>query len=497
MGLVAGGMAVLFLSNLGMRYADYVQVVNRGRTGGTRMQHRQQLLAKLLMMDYREHCMVPGSNWFYASMGIVESMTADGYWQSYVLIQSVWALVVGILTLFTSAVFSSYYSNKGLNWFAYTPALSLVAIVPVSLHLINSRKGVVKKALELRMDREQAWVETLSWLSMSCYSIFSMGPRELARIENSFAMESAVFVKHHQKARDIVNDSTWITRWLGSIAYILIVMYAGFNLLRHSGSPEPRFTAGDFALFVKVCDRFHKYLGRVNQSIVLLQKAAVATRRCTDLLNLQENKLLLEQNLPIHKAIKFEVSGVPHEAIVTKQERIDGDLVQTLHFTGGPREGIARAKLDLSDEKLEAGTSTLRLEVSEGSSSFGGEPMPYRIKDADPTCIEFQDVQLELPMMPEQSATTGDDYTEFYGLGPLAPLSFTASGSLRVPLGKVVYVEGGDAKQRLSFLALAAEVVQPTRGSGRTKVDQDPGAPRIWMKDLMQQGERYKDLVKT
>jgi hypothetical protein len=218
---------------------------------------------------------------------------------------------------------------------------------------------------------------------------------------------------------------------------------------------------------------FQKYLAKVNNSIVLMQKGSVACKRCCDMLNLRECELLCEQILPIHKEIRFEVAGVVYEAIVTKQQLMDlhDEPVQTLLFTAGPREGLAKAKLDLNEDQLLSGTSTLRMEVSEGT--FSEELIPWRIKTADPDFIVFKDVELTIgPPKDVLERTRSEralrvlDQEAFYGLGPLGGFKCRLE-TVKLPLGKVVYVQGASAPLRLSFLSLAAGVVKPTRGMVR------------------------------
>lgn len=245
--------------------------------------HRAQLVSKLMMMEYIDQCKRPGFHWFYAALQNVDSMTMDGYWQSLRLVQSLFALVLSVLTLLLS---------KG----RVTPSLYgstlIIIVVPICLAWVFARRRRTAAALLERMRGEEAWVDTFSWLAHAGPGLASFGPRALARVERRYTQQSKDFLTPHQKARDLMNDSVWITRWLTSIAYCLALVWGSCRLVRYEKADNDHFLVGDLALLLKIYSEFGKYLTRLLESVVLLQRSAVAISQVSELLNETEHRSL-------------------------------------------------------------------------------------------------------------------------------------------------------------------------------------------------------------
>merc|ERR1719502_690256 len=68
---------------------------------------------------------------------------------------------------------------------------------------------------------------------------------------------------------------------------------------RSQGNDENMdFSAGDYVLLLKVYLKFGKYLAKVNDIIVKLQRAAVSIERVAHLLNLPEHRSLFASETP-------------------------------------------------------------------------------------------------------------------------------------------------------------------------------------------------------
>eukprot|EP00929_Paragymnodinium_shiwhaense_P020903 TRINITY_DN13784_c0_g1_i6.p1 TRINITY_DN13784_c0_g1~~TRINITY_DN13784_c0_g1_i6.p1 ORF type:complete len:719 (-),score=53.95 TRINITY_DN13784_c0_g1_i6:108-2264(-) len=185
---VFGVGAVLLISAFLLRWANVLQVTNRGRTGGIRQHHRWQILSKLLMLDHRERLELSGSRTFYTAIQNVETMTLDGYWQAFVIAQSLASLVLSVLVL----MFSNWNGGRTVGLCA------LILPLPLTYVWIARRRPQTFDSLERRMNGEYHWVETLSMASHSENKLYCLGPRELAQIEKRFSTQSAAFVKDHQ-----------------------------------------------------------------------------------------------------------------------------------------------------------------------------------------------------------------------------------------------------------------------------------------------------------
>eukprot|EP00811_Abedinium_folium_P005135 NODE_1472_length_2464_cov_9.893881.p1 GENE.NODE_1472_length_2464_cov_9.893881~~NODE_1472_length_2464_cov_9.893881.p1 ORF type:complete len:788 (+),score=185.81 NODE_1472_length_2464_cov_9.893881:165-2366(+) len=275
-----------FASMMLVRWADQLQVKNRGRTGGTRMDHRAQLLTKMLTMETADHSEVPGFHWFYTALQNVDAMTQDAYWQVFEVIQSIFALVCTITTLVISR-----WEERGHIGALIVP---LFIAAPVSLCIILHRRQETADAMEKRMECEQAWVNTFAWAAHAGHGLHSLGPRELAWLQQRFSKESTDFIANHQIARDRVSDSIWITRWLGYWIYVLMLYIGASQLIDSRRDDNKIFLAGSFVMLLKLSKGFGTHLTRVNTSVVKFMRGAVSIAHVSKLLNISEHKSLRE-----------------------------------------------------------------------------------------------------------------------------------------------------------------------------------------------------------
>mmetsp|Transcript_112598 Transcript_112598/g.223848 ORF Transcript_112598/g.223848 Transcript_112598/m.223848 type:complete len:1069 (-) Transcript_112598:50-3256(-) len=276
-----------------LRFTDAVQTRNRGRTGGTRMDHRHQLMSKLLLLDFHDREKRPGSHWFYAAVMNVDSMTADGYWQSFMLVQTIWGLLLSVVTLLIS------------NWRTVktSAVVSMVLLFPIAIGLINIRRHRLYTLFKERMAAESVWVDTFSWVAHSGHGWYSLGPRELAGVEQRWTDETKAFVTKHQAARDAANDSVWIAKWLGDGVYVAMLLWACTRLVVEKRASDDTFKAGSFVVLLKLTKSYGKYLAKLCNSFVKLQKATVSIDSVKDLLN-----------MPTHRSFKDSGSHCCHSS---------------------------------------------------------------------------------------------------------------------------------------------------------------------------------------
>jgi len=285
-----------FLSSMFYRSGDYLQVNNRGRTGGARMLHRTQLLSKLLMMDHEQQFSRPGCTWFYSALNNVDSMVTDCYWQIMVMAQSVWALVLCLLTLLWKSWYKRAAAGLDVNLENFIPVLVLLLVIPTVHGFVWARRKTLARLLEERMQGEEGWVEVFAWVAEHGRRIYNFGPRESAKIDSMFSARSSAFVKKHGLARDYTNDGKWITIWICHSVYCLMLAWGAFKLLharQEIGSAD--FSAGDCLILIQVFDKFGKYLVKFEGATISMQKASVAIGRVSELLGLQEKRNLVGQ----------------------------------------------------------------------------------------------------------------------------------------------------------------------------------------------------------
>jgi len=311
---------VQLASTAALRFADAVQTRERGRTGGIRMNHRQQLMSKMLTLDYLDRQRVSSSQWLYAALISVESMTMDGYWHAFLLLQTLLGLLLSIVTLLIS------------NWLTVKTygVVSMVVLLPIAIGLISNRRHRVYRLFNERMEAESVWVDTFSWVAESGYGIYSLGPRELAGVERRYTEETKAFVAKHQAARDFANDSVGIARWLGDGVYVTMLLWACTKLAIEKRDDAVTFKAGSFVVLLKLTYSFGKYLARLCDSFVKLQKATVSMDHVKDLLNMPTQRSF--KDLGSHR-------NQNHDTELPGRRDVDCIEVQDLSWWEAPADG--------------------------------------------------------------------------------------------------------------------------------------------------------------
>jgi len=200
------------------------------------------------------------------------------------LVQTVWGLLLSIVTLLIS------------NWRTVktSAVVSMVLLFPISIGLISIRRHRLYTLFKERMAAESVWVDTFSWVAHSGQGIYSMGPRELAGVEQRWTAETKAFVAKHQAARDASNDSVWIAKWLGEGVYVTMLLWACMKLVVEKREGNDTFKAGSFVVLLKLTKSFGKYLAKLCNSFVKVQKAIVSIDSVKDLLNMPTHRYFKE-----------------------------------------------------------------------------------------------------------------------------------------------------------------------------------------------------------
>ncbi|CAE7262993.1 GIP [Symbiodinium natans] len=302
---------VSFLSLALLRWGDKVATENRGRTGGTRMVHRRQLFAKLLMLDAEELTGVEGHWWFYVGVNNTDIMAKDAYYQGFVVLQSVFGLLLSIAML-CYAQFSKLaeedVSEEFLNLIVPSVAMVVTALLCAFAVLRLPRLG---KLLVERMRGEAAWVDTLSWLCHAGLPMQSLATRTHAKLDMRFTAESKFFTTFHVKARDFSNDTVWFTKWITNLVRILILVLGTAALLKSRREGSDAFQSGDFVFQLKVFSSCGKYLEKVISSLIKMFSASVGLEQFVSLVNLPEKSTLKSSGSHVFRAhgsneIRFE-----------------------------------------------------------------------------------------------------------------------------------------------------------------------------------------------
>mmetsp|Transcript_9461 Transcript_9461/g.17360 ORF Transcript_9461/g.17360 Transcript_9461/m.17360 type:complete len:1001 (-) Transcript_9461:21-3023(-) len=281
---------IQFVSWLIARWADQLQVQNRGRTGGIRQTHRRWLFDKLMIVGQIKHWdwHLSSAEWFYAAVNDVNSLATDVYWQVYVIAQNLWGVFLSIAVLLYWD-FKKTTFDKGLEYEGnfLLPCILLVVLVPMSFCIIMCKKASIQENVIERTLCEADWIDYWSWLAHSVKVKFGFSFREISAYEKLFDEKNKKFVKEHGEARDWMNDSEWVIEWLTYIAYMTIFIWGAFALTadRNNDKETAQLTSGEYSVLLAIYSKTGSYLCKLNDSMVLLFRGQVSLYRVQKLLN--------------------------------------------------------------------------------------------------------------------------------------------------------------------------------------------------------------------
>ncbi|CAJ1441993.1 unnamed protein product, partial [Effrenium voratum] len=295
-----------------LRAGDKLATENRGRTGGTRMVHRRQLFAKLLMLSAEEMAKVEGHWWFYVGVNNVDLMAKDLYYQGFVVLQSGFGLLLSIVMQFYVQLSKSDGTTTVGEYLGRhaVPGIFMICMVMLCSVLI-CRFSKLSSYLKNRMAGEAAWVDSFSWLCHAGVPLESLASRSRARVDVRFAHECKYFTSIHVKTRDYSNDTLWYVKWLVNLSYVIVLVLGAKALLESREQGLSIFQSGDFVFQLKVFSSFGKYLVKINASVIKIFSASVGLKQFIDLVNWPE-KTLLQSKKNLHDVshkIVFETDG--------------------------------------------------------------------------------------------------------------------------------------------------------------------------------------------
>merc|ERR1719330_1967018 len=153
----------------------------------------------------------------------------------------------------------------------------LVALIlcPVSLRWIVHRSRANSSKLQVQMETYKEWLGSYCKLMVST-NIFGLSSAEKCALKKRYDASVKLFLRCNNLVKERLNDSTWVTRWLGSVAFLFICMWSANELIhaRATGNDDA-FTAGDLVLLLSIYLNFRKHLSKVNDGFVHFHRAAV------------------------------------------------------------------------------------------------------------------------------------------------------------------------------------------------------------------------------
>eukprot|EP00913_Durusdinium_trenchii_P013083 g12283.t1 len=283
-----------FASAALLRFGDKLAVENRGRTGGTRMVHRKQLFAKLLMLDAEEWRLNPkvvvqaskvmqaGGNGWGETM---QNLAGPGVGQ-LVMVLLCFGLLrranrLGDLLFHRMAGEAAWVDS--FSWLCRWPRLVLR---PTRLVVGSTRKT----APDLRRDGDVKSVVIGSG-SHAGLPLKSLASRICSRVDLRFLNETKYFVSYHKSSRDWSNDTLWLVKWMINLAYISVLVLGAKSLLENRELGSSDFQSGDFVFQLKIFSSFGKYLVKIVQSFIKMYSASVGLQQFAEIMNWPERSL--------------------------------------------------------------------------------------------------------------------------------------------------------------------------------------------------------------
>lgn len=273
-------LAFVQLFSLGLqRWADVVQTRNRGRTGGCRQYHRANLLRKFMHLEHSEHWIASDAHWLYALMYDADHITGKAYFQSFVICQS----LVGLsLSLFLIFYFS--FSSGSLQSIWYVAVVFLT--IPLGILVVWWRRKLTWKTVIARKKGETLWFGSVTWI-LSNWRQFSglLWSERVALEKRVIDEEKKKYVPNHQTARDTMNDTSWLVKWIEGVCYCFILLFGVFALIEYRVYGIGEMTVGTYYACLRICVSVGKSLRKLAASFVDIQRAIVSLREIAALLN--------------------------------------------------------------------------------------------------------------------------------------------------------------------------------------------------------------------
>ncbi|CAJ1373072.1 unnamed protein product [Effrenium voratum] len=281
-------LVLVQLLSLGLnRWADVVQTRNRGRTGGIRQAHRSDMIRKFMHLERSEYWEASDADWLYTAIYDVDVITMKAYFGVFVLAQSCFALVLSILLVSGLGLWSYVQAgaSEGVQtaWVGYI--LGVFLMISLGFIGVFVRMKIIWVAVLARKKHECAWFKSCTWVFTSWRQFTGLLGPEKAKLEARMLAQNATFVPSHWDARDTMNDTAWITHWIQGVAYCLMLTVGSFALAENKAFGVGAMEVGTFYALCKIYLSVGKYIGRLSNVFVDMQKAVVSLRDVAALLN--------------------------------------------------------------------------------------------------------------------------------------------------------------------------------------------------------------------
>eukprot|EP00913_Durusdinium_trenchii_P002543 g2352.t1 len=257
-------LVLVQLLSLGLnRWADVVQTRNRGRTGGIRQVHRSEMIRKFMHLERSEYWEASEADWLYSAIYDVDVITNKAYFGVFVMVQSCFALLLSVFLVIGLAAWSYLEQDWHHVDVRHTHSVQLIQ---------SSRK-------------ECAWFKSCIFVFTSWRHFIGLLQTEKAQLEQGLLAQNEAFVPLHWDARDTMNDTAWITHWIQGVSYCLMLTIGSFGLADSQIYGVGSFEVGTFYALCKIYLSVGKYISRLSQVFVDMQRAVVSLRDVAAMLN--------------------------------------------------------------------------------------------------------------------------------------------------------------------------------------------------------------------
>ncbi|CAK8999919.1 Calx-beta domain-containing protein [Durusdinium trenchii] len=300
-------LVLVQLLSLGLnRWADVVQTRNRGRTGGIRQVHRSEMIRKFMHLERSEYWEASEADWLYSAIYDVDVITNKAYFGVFVMVQSCFALLLSVFLVIGLAAWSYLEQDASVGIQTAWYVLGVLVMMVAGVVGVWYRMKIIWVAVLARKKAECAWFKSCIFVFTSWRHFIGLLQTEKAQLEQGLLAQNEAFVPLHWDARDTMNDTAWITHWIQGVSYCLMLTIGSFGLADSQIYGVGSFEVGTFYALCKIYLSVGKYISRLSQVFVDMQRAVVSLRDVAAMLN---QRLTLQDPAPARKGWAEGVTG--------------------------------------------------------------------------------------------------------------------------------------------------------------------------------------------
>lgn len=153
--------------------------------------------------------------------------------------------------------------------------------VPLGVVVVWWRRKLTWKTVLARKKGETKWFGSITWI-ISNWRQFSglLWAERVALEKRVIQVNNKEYVPNHQCARDTMNDTSWLVRWIEGVCYCFILLFGGFALIEYEVYGIGDMTVGTYYACLRICLSVGKSLRKLAGSFVDTASDRVAAGDC-------------------------------------------------------------------------------------------------------------------------------------------------------------------------------------------------------------------------